>query len=100
MHHASGIGSVILEPAVHKMTTCCKNKLSWGGSHCGVTAWFGSTYFQTQKLCQQKERISMKSTQSPVVSHIYTAHFKEMALDVVKYKPSLWLHYVGNTLMV
>jgi hypothetical protein len=42
----------------------------------------------------------MKSTQSPVVSNIYTAHFKEMALDVVKYKPSLWLHYVDNTLVV
>jgi hypothetical protein len=42
----------------------------------------------------------MKSTQSPVVSNIYTAHFKEMALDVVKNKPSLWLYCVDDTLVV
>jgi hypothetical protein len=48
----------------------------------------------------KKERIAMKSTQSPVVSNIYTEHFKEMALDMVKYNQSLWPRYVDNTLMV
>jgi hypothetical protein len=66
----------------------------------GVTNWFENTYFHTNKLCQQKERVAVKSTQSPVVSNNYTVHFKEMVLEIVKYKPSLSLHYVDDTLMV
>jgi hypothetical protein len=60
----------------------------------------GIHIFTHRSYANKKERIAMKSTQSPVVSNIYTAHFKEMALDVVKNKRSLWLHYVDDTLMV
>lgn len=41
-----------------------------------------------------------KSTLSPVVSNIYMEPFAETALDMVKYKSSLWLCFVNDASVV
>jgi hypothetical protein len=98
--HVSGIGSVALELVVPKMATCCKNKLSWGWKPLWSYSFVWEYLFSGGGEVLPTKRMAMESTQSPVVSNIYTEHFKEVALDMVTYKPLLWLHYVDDTFVV
>jgi hypothetical protein len=57
-------------------------------------------YLFSDKEVMPTKRKNSYEKQSPVVSNIYIAQFKKMALEMVKYKPSLWLQYVDNTFVV
>jgi hypothetical protein len=59
-----------------------------------------TTYFQVNKLFQQKTGMAMASSLLPIVSNIFMEHFEELALESVQYKPSLWLWYIGETFVV
>jgi hypothetical protein len=58
-----------------------------------------TTYFQVdESFYQQKEGMVMGSSLSPVVSNM--EHFEKLAVDMAKYKPARWLHYVDDTFVV
>jgi hypothetical protein len=44
--------------------------------------------------------MAMGSSQSPIVSNIFMDHFEKVVLDSAQHKPSLWLQYVYDTLVV
>jgi hypothetical protein len=44
--------------------------------------------------------MAVGSSLSPVVSNVFMEYFKDMVLDMVKYKPLLWLCYVYDTSVV
>jgi hypothetical protein len=44
--------------------------------------------------------MTMGSSLSPIISNIFVEHFEKLALDLVQYKPSLWLWYVDDTFVV
>jgi len=73
MHYASGIGSVILELAVHRMTTRCKNKLSWGWK----TLWSYSLVWEyifshTEVMPTKRKNCYEKHSVSCCQQHLYS----------------------------
>jgi hypothetical protein len=60
-----------------------------------------NTYFQVgDKFFQQKYGMAMRSSPPPIISNLYMEHFKKLALNSALHKPSLWLRYVDDTLVV
>jgi hypothetical protein len=58
-------------------------------------------YFQVDdKFFQQKGGMAMGSSLSPIISNIFMEHSEELALDSALHKPSLWLLYVDDTIVV
>jgi hypothetical protein len=57
-----------------------------------------TTYFQVDnKFFQHKDGMAMGSSLSPIINNIYMERFEKLTLDLAQHKPSLWLHYIGDT---
>jgi hypothetical protein len=52
------------------------------------------------KFFQEKYGMIMGSSLSPIVSNIFMEHFKNLVLDSVQHKPSLWLQYIDAIFVV
>jgi hypothetical protein len=49
---------------------------------------------------QQKCSMAMGSSLSPIISNIFTEHFKKLVLDSVQHKQLLWLWYADTIFVV
>jgi hypothetical protein len=57
-----------------------------------------TTYFQVEdRFYQQKNRVEMGSSLSPIISNIFMEHFEQLSMDSVPHKPAIWLRCVDNT---
>jgi hypothetical protein len=62
---------------------------------------FRTSYFQMdEKFFQQKEAMAVGSSLSPIVNNIYMEHFGKLPLDSAQHKPSLWLRYLDDNVVV
>jgi hypothetical protein len=60
-----------------------------------------TTCFQVDdKFFQQKYGMAMGSSLSLIASSIFKEQFEKLALDCAQHKPSLWLRYVDDTIVV
>ena len=60
------------------------------------TIYFSMGY----NIYQQNEGLAMGSPLSPVLANIYIEYFEEMALGSTSLKPSMWLRYVDDKLIL
>jgi hypothetical protein len=60
-----------------------------------------TTYFQVDdKFSQEEYGMAMGNPLSLIISNISMYHLEKLALNFVQYKPSLWLRYVYDTLVI
>jgi hypothetical protein len=60
-----------------------------------------TTYFQVDdKFYEQKERVAMGGSVSPVVSNIFVETFEQLALTTTQQKTKMWLRYVDGTFVI
>jgi hypothetical protein len=49
---------------------------------------------------QVDDKFFQQISLSPIVSNIYKEYFEKLALNLARYKPSLWLRYIDDTFVV
>jgi len=99
-HFNAGIGSVIPELAVRKMTICCKNKLSWGWK----TLWSRSLVWEyifshTEVMPTKRKNCYKKHSVSCCQQHLYSALQGDSSwrseIQTITLAPLFWQHIRG-----
>jgi hypothetical protein len=57
-------------------------------------------YQVDDKFFQRKDGKDMGSSPSPIVSNILMEHFEKLVLDSAQHKPSMWLRYIDDIIVV
>ena len=59
-----------------------------------------STYFLFNNTYYQQDHGAAMGSLSPIIANIFVESFEEMALQSTNQKPSLWIRYVDDTLIL